>query len=299
MKESFYLRHDYNSRNDEKILKLRRKYPNGAGYGIYWMIIEKLAESSEGRIKFKDIDDVAFELHLDSEWITDVIRGYNLFNFDDTYFWSNRLLCDLRTRGEKSKKAILANKVRWGKQANLIQMDTERSPDGIQIDSKERKGEDIKEEERREKENKVDILSNDNTDESEPLENQDIQIVNPNESLVVEKEKEKSSAKKEKESYGNEDINRMLGTIKELLHLSDFKETQKLQRQYGLHLVNLKNKLGKEEFGSRFMQLAQDEFHLKNMGSLKYVYNQIKGFVPIKKDTSIPSFGVDPTIQSN
>lgn len=127
-------------------------------------------------------------------------------------------------------------------------------------------------------------ISKDIQAEPEPLENQDIEIINPNESLVVEIEKEKSSAKKE--SYGNEDINRMLGTIKELLHLSDFKETQKLQRQYGLHLVNLKNKLGKDEFGRRFMELAQDEFHLKNMGSLKYVYNQIKGFVPIKKDTS-------------
>lgn len=292
MKESFYLRHDYNSRNDEKILKLRRKYPNGAGYGIYWMLIEKLAESSECRIKFEDIDDVAFELHLDSEWITDVIRGYDLFSFDDTYFWSNRLLSDLKTREEKSKKAILANKIRWGKQANPIQTDTKRTPDVIHTDSKERKGEDTRGEERRVKESKVDILSKDNTDESEPLENPII-----NNSLEVQEDKEKSSAKKE--SYGNEDINRMLGTIKGLLYLDDFKETQKLQRQYGLHLVNLKNKLGKEEFGSRFMQLAQDEFHLKNMGSLKYVYNQIKGFVPIKKDTSIPSFGVDPTIQPN
>lgn len=127
----------------------------------------------------------------------------------------------------------------------------------------------------------LNILSKDNTDKSEPI---DSEIIN--QSLEVQKEKEKSSVKKEKESYGNEDINRMLGTIKELLHLSDFKESQKIQRQYGLHLVNLKNKLGKEEFGTRFMELAQDEFHLKKMGSLKYIYTQIKGFVPIKKDTS-------------
>jgi hypothetical protein len=147
MKETFYVRHDYNSRNDEKILKLRRKYPNGSGYGVYWMLIEKLAESSEGRIRLADIEDIAFELHLESEWITDVIKSYDLFNFNDTFFWSNRLLSDLKTRQEKSKQAILANKIRWDKKANPIQTDTERSPDGIQ--GKEKKGKEKKEKDKK------------------------------------------------------------------------------------------------------------------------------------------------------
>lgn len=98
-----------------------------------------------------------------------------------------------------------------------------------------------------------------------------------------------------KESFGNEEINKMLNTIKDLLHLTDFKETKAMQRNFGKHLVGLKNKIGKDEFGSRFMQLAHDEFHMKNMGSLKYIYNQIKGFVPIVKDKSIPEIGIDPT----
>jgi hypothetical protein len=107
---------------------------------------------------------------------------------------------------------------------------------------------------------------------------------------VLKEEKKSNSVEQKNSSFGNQDINRMLETIQELLHLEDFKETKKLQRQYGLHLVNLKNKLGKEDFAQRFMELAKEEFHLKNMGSLKYVYNQIKGFVPIKKDNSIQSF---------
>lgn len=143
MKETFYLRHDYNSRNDERVLKLRRKYPNGEGYGCYWMILEKLAESSEGRLRLVDVDDIAFDLHMDSKRITDVIQMYSLFENDQEYFWSNRLLSDLKEREEKSKKAVLANKVRWDKERNKLQTDSRRTP----RKGKERKGEEKKGEE--------------------------------------------------------------------------------------------------------------------------------------------------------
>lgn len=96
--------------------------------------------------------------------------------------------------------------------------------------------------------------------------------------------------KKEKVKYGNEDINRMLDTIKELLFLEDFKETKKQQRISARNLVSLKEKLGKVEFATRFMKLAENEFHMKNMGSLEYIYKNIKGFVPLQKDNSIKDF---------
>jgi len=54
--------------------------------------------------------------------------------------------------------------------------------------------------------------------------------------------------------------------------------------------MGLKNKIGQEEFKARFLALAQEEFHLKNMGSLQYLYKQIKSYVPIQKDNSIKSF---------
>jgi hypothetical protein len=140
MKETFYLRHDYNARNDERIIKLRRKYPDGAGYGIYWMVIEKLAESSEGRIELASMDDLAFDLHLDSKRIEDVIRSYKLFEIDKKYFWSNRLLGDLAERESKSKQAILANKIRWDRERKKLQTESGRTP---------RKGEERKGEERK------------------------------------------------------------------------------------------------------------------------------------------------------
>jgi hypothetical protein len=269
MKEAFYLRHDYNSRNDERILKLRRKYPNASGYGIYWLLIEKLAESSEGRLKLEDIEDIAFELHLQCECITDVIHNYGLFKIDDTYFWSNRLLSDLKERDIKSKKASLASKIRWQKEAEKMQTHTECNADAMQ--GEERRGQESKGKESKEEDI---IISKDIQTESETIRNDDL--------VDVEIVKEKSSAKKE--SYGNEEINKMLNTIKQALGLSDFKESVKMQRNFGKHLVNLRNKLGREEFTERFVALAHDDFHLKNMGSLKYTYNQIKGFVPVTKE---------------
>lgn len=112
MKETFYLKHDYNARNDEKILKLRTKY-GAEGLGIYWMLVEKLAESSEGRLLLADIPSIAYELHSECERITDVIRTYGLFELNEEYFWSKRLMQDLAERNEICKKAKLSAKVRW------------------------------------------------------------------------------------------------------------------------------------------------------------------------------------------
>ena len=145
MKETFYLQHDYNSRNDEKVLRLRQKYPNANGYGIYWMLLEKLAESSEGRLQINDIEVIAFELHLDSEWIADVIHNYGLFTIENDFWWSDRLLEDLEKRADKSNKAILANKIRWEKErqkAVIVRTDSKRTPSGIQ--GEERRGEEKK-----------------------------------------------------------------------------------------------------------------------------------------------------------
>ena len=132
-----------------------------------------------------------------------------------------------------------------------------------------------------------DTINNDNNYNNE----------NKNISKDIQTESEVSQGSNliKKDQYGNEEINKMLNTIKELLFLEDFKETKAMQRNFGKHLVGLKHKLGKDEFARRFMILGGDEFHRKNMGSLQYTYKQIKGFVPIETDNSIPSFGVDPT----
>ena len=49
MKESFYFSHDYNARNDQKILMLRGKFGN-EGYALFFYILETMAEESQGYI---------------------------------------------------------------------------------------------------------------------------------------------------------------------------------------------------------------------------------------------------------
>ncbi len=92
-------------------------------------------------------------------------------------------------------------------------------------------------------------------------------------------------------SHGNEDINRLLNFIKGELSLSDFKESSSQKRIWGANLTKLFSGgaaiIDKPEFVRRFKLLASDDFHRKNMGSLQFIYKNIKGFI----DTS-PSSGI-------
>ncbi len=47
MADKYWFKHDYNARNDEKILELRAEF-GAEGYGIFWMLMEKMAENHYG-----------------------------------------------------------------------------------------------------------------------------------------------------------------------------------------------------------------------------------------------------------
>ena len=49
-KDSFWFKHDYNARNDEKVLELRSVY-GAEGYGVFWMLVESMAETEIGGLK--------------------------------------------------------------------------------------------------------------------------------------------------------------------------------------------------------------------------------------------------------
>ena len=51
-RESYYFSHDYGARNDPKILELRAEY-GLEGLGLYWCIVETLAEADDGYINPK------------------------------------------------------------------------------------------------------------------------------------------------------------------------------------------------------------------------------------------------------
>lgn len=91
-----------------------------------------------------------------------------------------------------------------------------------------------------------------------------------------------------KNEYGNKKINLMLLGLKNRIGIDDFRDTQKWSRKYGRHLCCLIQKLGTMEFVRRLDIILDDSFKKQNCNSIKFVYNELKGF--IEPEAKIQSF---------
>lgn len=111
MKE--YFSHDYNARNDQKLVKMQMKL-GLAGIGCYWCIVEMLYEES-GYILRTEYERIAFELRTEYELVKSVINDFDLFQFDEDKFWSESALNRILQRAEKSDKARESVSKRWNK----------------------------------------------------------------------------------------------------------------------------------------------------------------------------------------
>jgi hypothetical protein len=107
-----YFQHDYRSRLDKKLLKIRMKH-GWSGIGIYWALTEMLHEGN-GFIEM-DIETIAFELQCDEQIIKDIIDL--CFEYFDGNVTCNRVIENLQFRREKasakSKQATEAINKRW------------------------------------------------------------------------------------------------------------------------------------------------------------------------------------------
>lgn len=115
-----YFSHDSNARNSDKLMKVRMKL-GAEGYGIFFMLIERLREE-EGYKSTIDYDTLAFDLRVDAEKVKQVVENYDLFKFteDGKYFYSDSFnermeMMDVRAQQRKSK-AKKAAEARWNKQ---------------------------------------------------------------------------------------------------------------------------------------------------------------------------------------
>lgn len=139
MKETFYFSHDYNASQDPKILNLLYDM-KWEGYGLYWMLIEKLAEAN-GKLLLNDVRGIAFSSQVELEKLTKIISCYDLFCEDEKYFWSNRLLEHLNNRQKISKlRSKLGKK---GGQATAKQLLSKSLSKINQSKVKESKGKEI------------------------------------------------------------------------------------------------------------------------------------------------------------
>ena len=113
-----YFSHDSNARYDNKLIRLRMRH-GAAGYGVYFMILERLREEDD-YMSVKDYNMIAFDLRVDAALVKSVVEDFGLFAFadDGKCFYSESFNRRMgikdtlkRKRSEAGKKG---SEVRWG-----------------------------------------------------------------------------------------------------------------------------------------------------------------------------------------
>lgn len=113
-----YFSHDSNARNDEKLVRLRMKH-GAAGYGVYFMILERMREEAD-YMSAKDYNMIAFDLRVSAAIVKSVVEDFGLFVFTDggEYFYSesfNRRMNNVDAlRRQRSKAGKKGSRARWG-----------------------------------------------------------------------------------------------------------------------------------------------------------------------------------------
>ncbi|WP_148479512.1 Lin1244/Lin1753 domain-containing protein [Parabacteroides johnsonii] len=142
-----YFPHDSNARNSDKLIRLRMRH-KAAGYGVYFMILERLREEPE-YTSVKDYNMIAFDLREDASLIKSVVEDFGLFVFTDDgkYFYSESFKQRMEIKDEQSRKKAEAGKKglekRWGNSKNIA--------NATGNDSNKRKEKESKEKESKEK----------------------------------------------------------------------------------------------------------------------------------------------------
>lgn len=145
-----YFSHDSNARNSDKLLPLRMSL-SVEGYGIYFMILERLREEPE-YMSIKDYNMIAFDFRIGSDKVKSVIENFGLFSFTDDgkRFYSESFSRRMFKKDEKTVKARESANIRW----HINDEKCERNANAGKSDA-------IKEKESKEKESKesADFLS--------------------------------------------------------------------------------------------------------------------------------------------
>lgn len=123
MGDTFYFSHDYTARLDVKIKSLIRKH-GYLGYGIYWAIVEDLY-INDNKLPANH-DDIAYDLHSDSETVKSIISDFSLFTIDNGVLSSASVQKRLDKRNEKSIKAAQSARLKWDN-ANAMRTQSERN----------------------------------------------------------------------------------------------------------------------------------------------------------------------------
>jgi len=110
-KDAYYFSHDYNAHNDTKILYMRQDL-GMEGYGIYWFLVESLADSG-GILPLKIVPVLAKQMDVTLAKVETIINQYDLFQLIDDQFFSQRLMQHLELRNGLSEAGKLGAIKRW------------------------------------------------------------------------------------------------------------------------------------------------------------------------------------------
>lgn len=124
MKETFYFSHDYNARDDEKIMNMLSEMWL-EWYWLYWTLIEVLAQN-KWKINLDSTKWLWYKLRCDNKLITQLLYSYDLFVIDEEnwIFYNKRLLEHFEKRDKDKERKSEAGKKwmakRWGKDNSVI-----------------------------------------------------------------------------------------------------------------------------------------------------------------------------------
>jgi len=118
------------------------------GVGVYWCIVEMLYECN-GKLMLSECERIAFELRVTVDCIKSLIYS-DLFERNESEFWSESALRRLENINGKSDKAKESALKRWGKESerNANALQSECAPNAIK--GNKRKGKEKKEKEKKE-----------------------------------------------------------------------------------------------------------------------------------------------------
>jgi hypothetical protein len=111
-KDTYYFPHDFNAGSDEKILYLRSKFGMQA-YGLYWLLIEIMHESSDSKLTCNLIDGIAYQINVDITFLKEFYNeciSIELFVTDGVKYWSERVLRNKELLYEKRNLKSIAGK---------------------------------------------------------------------------------------------------------------------------------------------------------------------------------------------
>jgi hypothetical protein len=135
-KENWF-KHDFRSREDKKLIRLKIKWKSSAPIGVFWQLCEMIYESG-GLLEY-DIDVIAYNCSDSVELVEDVIKMCFIIT-DDNFLTHETIVEQLDDREQLYQKSVSSGKKgadkRWGKDSNPIPTLSSPNSNPIGFDSR-------------------------------------------------------------------------------------------------------------------------------------------------------------------